>query len=147
MPLKLTAPIYKTFRLEETDKKYGDDGDPTTIMVRQATQREHEERMQLFSILKREYEEGKPETMTLVQVLSLEELKRLEVRLTLVACNVLDESGGALFKFRSGDNPRLDMTPTQFNNAWGLLPPDVANEIHAKVLEVNAMWTGLGEAQ
>lgn len=147
MPLKLAAPLYKTYRLEETDKKYGDDGEPTTIMVKQATQKEHEERMQLFSILKREYEEGKPETMTLVQVLSMEELKRLEVRLTLVACNILDEKGNALFQFRAGDHPRLDMTPTQFNAAWGMLPPDVANEIHQKVLEVNVMWTGMGEAQ
>mgnify|MGYP001236361293 CR=1 FL=1 len=146
MPLQLTAPVFKTFRLEKTDEKYGDGGEPTTIQVRQATQKEHEERMQLFSILKREYEDERPDTMTLVQVLSLEELKRKEAWLTLAECNILDPQGNALFKFRKGDNPRIEMTMTQFAVAWGLLPPDVANEIHDRILEVNLVWTGQGEA-
>ena len=146
MPLKLTAPIFKTFRLERTDEKYGDNGEPTTIIVRQATQSQHEERMQLFSILKREYEDERPDTMTLVQVLSLEELKRKEAKLTLGGSNIMDENGNALFKFTSGDNPHVNMTEDQFRAAWGSLPPDVANEIHEKILEVNLMWSGQGEA-
>ena len=58
----------------------------------------------------------------------------------------LDPQGNALFKFRKGDNHRIEMTMTQFAVAWGLLPPDVANEIHDRILEVNLVWTGQGEA-
>ena len=145
MPLKLSAPLYETFRLERSDEKYGDGGEPTTVRIKQAAQHEHEQRQQLFSILRREYENKNPDTVTLVQVLSLEELKRLEVKLTLVECNIQDENGKELFKFTKSDRPRIDMTDTQFANAWGTLPPDVANEIHEKVLEVNVQWSGMGE--
>jgi hypothetical protein len=143
MPITLSAPIYKDFVLERTDERYGNDGESTTVTIKQASQLEHERRQNLFSTLERKFSELKPEEVTLVQNIPMEELKRLETWLTLCDCNILDPDGKALFpsKQKSGA-PSLSMTKTQFGKAWGSLPPDVAEEIHEKVLEVNFMWRG-----
>ena len=144
MPLKLISPIYKTFTLDRTDAKYGTDGESTSVTVKQAAQYEHERRQDLFSRLERRYNELQPEEMTLVQNISMEELKRKESYLTIVECNILDVSGNLMFPSRKGRSglPELDMSEQQFNTAWGKLPPDVASEMHEKVLEVNLMWGG-----
>jgi len=34
------------------------------------------------------------------------------------------------------------MNNNEFAEAWGLLPGDIALEIHEKVLEVNPLWDG-----
>ena len=144
MPLQLTAPIYKEFTLDRTDEKYSSDGS-TTVLIKQAAQGEHERRQDLFSVLERKYSELDPEEVSLVQRFSMEELKRLEVWLTLCASNILDEKGKELFpskKLKSDSYPKLSMSRKQFDDAWALLPPDVAAEIHEKVLEVNLMWAG-----
>jgi hypothetical protein len=144
MPLKLIAPVYKTFSLDRSDEKYGTDGEPTMITVKQATQAEHEQRQQLFATLERKFRETEPDEVSLVQTVSMEELKRLEAWLTLVECNINDEKGKDLFPSVKGKNgiPRLKMTRQQFNQAWGKLPPDVAAEIVDNVLEVNIIWAG-----
>lgn len=149
MPLKLITPIYKTFTLVRTDEKYGTDGESTTVTVKQASQMEHETRQQLFAPLERRYNNKEPELLSYVQTISMEELKRLECWLTICECNIQDEEGKAMFpsrKSKVGSHPELAMTRGQFNEAWGKLPPDVCNEIHEKVLEVNLIWGGaLGE--
>lgn len=146
MPLKLLAPIYETFILEETDEKYKvEEGFATTVTIKQAAQFEHEMRQDLFSVLERKYKELTPDEITLVQRISMEELKRLETYLTLVECNIQDEKGNELFpsKKAKGKQPVLAMKRGQFEQAWGSLPPDVAREIHAQVLKVNKLWAGL----
>jgi len=143
MPLQLAAPVYKTFELEETDETYEVD-EATTVTIKQAAQYEHERRQQLFSTLERKFKELEPDEIILVQTLSTEELKRLEVWLTLVECNILDMDGNPLFpsKENKDGHSRLAMTNTAFVKAWGMLQPDVADEIHNKVLEVNQRWAG-----
>lgn len=146
MPLQLVAPIYETFILELTDEKYKvEDGSSTTVTIKQAAQFEHEMRQDLFSVLERKYKELTPDEITLVQRISMEELKRLETYLTLVECNIKDESGKDLFpsKKAKGKEPILAMKKGQFERSWGSLPPDVAREIHSKVLLVNKLWAGL----
>ncbi len=146
MPLKLTSPIFKTFALDKTDDKYKvEDDASTTVTIKQATQNEHERRQDLFSVLERKYKELVPDEITLVQRISFEELKRLETYLTMVECNIKGQDGKDLFpsKKAKGKDPVLAMKRGQFDEAWGALPPDVAREIHAKVLEVNLMWAGL----
>jgi hypothetical protein len=143
MPIKLTAPITKVFNLEEADRKYGNKGEePTTVTIRQATQAQHENRQQLFATLERRFNDLAPEQTTLVQTANTEELKRLETRLTLIDCNLEKEDGKPVFTFKKGKDglSEIDMTNRQFDEAWGLLPPDVASEIHKKVIELNLMW-------
>ena len=144
MPIKLSTPIVKTFILEDTDKNYGTGEDvPTTVVVKQATQAQHEFRQQLFATLERKYSDSNPDETSLVQTANIEVLKRLECFLTVVDCNILKEDGKKpLFLSKKGRDglPEIDMNEKAFNDAWGLLPPDVATEIHKKVLEVNVMW-------
>ena len=144
MPIKLSTPIVKTFILENTDRKYGTGEDaPTTVTIRQATQAQHEYRQQLFATLERRYDDLAPERTTLVQTANVEELKRLETYLTLVDCNVTRDDGKKpLFLSKKGRDglPELSMDRPSFDDAWGLLPPDVASEIHEKVVELNVMW-------
>ena len=45
-------------------------------------------------------------------------------------------------KFKNG---KLAMTEYEFNIAWGQLLPEIVNEIHEKVLEVNPTWGKQGE--
>lgn len=144
MPLKLSAPIYKTFVLERTDEKYSVGEESTEITVKQAAQHEHMMRQDFFSTLERKFDQLSPDEVSIVQRIALEELKRLEVRLGLVECNIMDEKEKPLFPSKKDKNghPSLAMTKAQFEQNWGLLPPDVAAEIHEKVLEVNLMWAG-----
>jgi len=127
MPVKLTAPLEKDFPLERTDLAYDNEGEPTKVTIRQATQA----RASLNDELQ------------LRQKWSVEELKRIEVYLTLIGCNLEDEDGKSLFRFKSlNGHSDLDMTENEFKKAWGKLPPDIAQEIHEKVLEVNLSWGG-----
>lgn len=145
MPFKLTDPLYQTFELERTDKNYGNDGDPTTVTIRQARQHEHSRRQDQWNKFERRYSSLNPNEVSIVQELSFEAIKMLEAQMTLVESNILDESGEKLlFKTKKGKDghPKLDMTPNDFEVAWGNLPMDVAQEIHEKILEVNPMWAG-----
>ena len=143
MPFKTSAPVVQVFTLTRTDKKYGVKGEePTTVTIRQATQGQHEKRQQLFATLERRYNDLAPEETTLVQTANTEELKRLETYLTLVDSNITKDDGKPLFRSRMDKDgqARLNMDRGDFDESWGLLPPDVATEIHDKVIELNKMW-------
>lgn len=146
MPLKISLPIEKDFILERSDLAYDNDGEPTRVTIRQATQAQNEKRSHIYSevtnVINRGLEDMNAEVQ-LRQHWSLEELKRMEVFLTLVDCNILDENGSQLFRFRSdGKRQVLHMTAREFAEAFGKLPQDIALEIHEKVLEVNPSWDG-----
>lgn len=141
MPFRKQIPLVKDLVLERTDKAYGVQGTPTSVTIRQATQSAHERRANLFANIVREL--GKNDEMVrLVQRFSMEELKRIEVMLTLAGCNIEDENGSMLFKF---DSDGFIRDEAAFNRAWGMLPPLVAEEIHDKVLDVNVDWAPQGE--
>lgn len=141
MPLKLITPIEKEFTLDRSDRLYGTDGEPTKVTIRQATQAHNEKRAIVYSEITQEY--NREEGMRSKQRFSVEELKRIEVFLTLVGCNIVGQDGKSLFRFRNVDGKQsLDMTDREFAVAWGELPPDVASEIHEKVWEVNLTWAG-----
>lgn len=145
MPIKLIAPIVETFTLDESDKKYGNDGDPTTVTIRQATQAQHEERQSLFSTLEQRFSDENPDDISLIQNLSSAELMRKEVWLTLIDSNLQNEDGSIVFPSKKNSNgvSTLDLTKKQFDHAWGKLMPDIALEIHSKVLLVNPLWQGV----
>ena len=141
MPLQIKPPILADFHLERSDKTYGISDEPTTVTIRQATQSATERRAKLFSNIIREMS-GEADSIRLIQQFSFEELKRIEVMLTLAGCNISDENGKSIFVFNK-DGFITD--EVAFNKAWGRLPTLVANEIHEKVLEVNVDWAPQGE--
>lgn len=138
MPIQLAAPLEKEFKLVQSDEDYGKKGDePTTVLVRQAKQGEHERRAALFAQIVREQVRNAPEEVVrFVQHFSFEELKRLEVFLTLKACNIKKEDGSFLWDY----DKKGYITESKFNEGWALLPVSVAKEIHDCVLAVNVDW-------
>lgn len=151
MPVKLLAPIYQTFELTKTDMKYGNDGDPTTITVKQARQWEHQKRQDLFKRLERQWNAAdNPDDVRLIQEVSMDEVYREEARMTMVECNISGPDGKPLFisEASKDGHPQLKMTRDAFNDAWGQLWPDIADEIIANIHEVNLLWGGpRGEAR
>lgn len=140
MPLKLSAPIIKDFILEKTDQRYSVDDVPTKVTIKQASQMDNERRSQVLANNTRILDED-PTRIKIKSDWSVEELKRMETYLTLVGCNIVTPEDKDLFRFKNNNgNPEIDMTPNQFEKAWGILPTEVANEIYEKVLEVNYDW-------
>lgn len=143
MPLKIAAPRIEVYALTKTDEAYAVEGPPSTVTIVQARESAHILRQSFFAKLEQRWSQGGE--VTVVQHLGLEELSRLETRLTMIECNLEDEHGNRIFKSKTGPNGvQLDMTTEEFERAWGSLPLDVADEIHAKVLEMNPMWAGPG---
>jgi len=143
MPVQLAVPLEQEFILEKTDADYGEKGSPpTTILVRQARQGEHERRAALFASIVREQSINAPEEFVrFVQRFSFEELKRLEVFLTLKACNIENSEGKPLWRFSKNGT----INEVEFNKGWAILPQSVATEIHDCVLELNVDWRPEGE--
>jgi len=138
MPLQMKVPTEKDYTLSRSDKLFGvPESEPTRITIRQGKQRAHERRAALFSQIVREMSKNESDDIVrLIQRFSFEELKRIEVYLTLVACNILDEDNRLLFKF----NSHGIISEDDFNAAWGQLDPSVAQEIHECVLDLNVDW-------
>jgi|OpeIllAssembly_1097287.scaffolds.fasta_scaffold411351_2 hypothetical protein len=138
MPIRLDVPLEKEYFLEDSDKMFNVEGEPTRVTIRQATQGEHETRAALFSQVIREMarDSSQEDVIRLIQRFSFEELKRIEVKLTMKACNIVGPDGKLLFKFGSDGR----MSDHLFKEAWDSLPPSVASEIHDKVLDLNIDW-------
>lgn len=142
MPLQLQAPVIEEFELTDIDKEFGCDGEPTVVMIRQATQYENEKRYAVFNRLVRTYADVGDGIIQETQNVPITELIRIEVYLTLAACNILDVDGKPLFKFKED---RIGMNETAFYRAWGKLHPRMAKAIHDHVIEVNFDWSGIQE--
>jgi len=142
MPLKLIAPLYETYTLDRSDALYDNKDDPTTVTIKQAAQGEHEQRQSLFSRLEQKWNQLSPDEVSLVQTISMEEVKKLEVYLTLCDCNIVGFDDKPLFPSKSDKdgNPTLAMSKSQFATAWAKLLPETAREIHEKVLLLNPLW-------
>jgi len=140
MPYQFTAPLVKEFTLDETDAKYGVKDDPTVVKIRQVKMGDKKLRDDLYAKFERRFDGN---VITVAQTVSLDDVVRKEVYLTLAACNILGPDGKSpMFKFR-GD--RIE-NEHEFNLSWAGLDEDVATEIHKKVLEMNPMWNpNLGE--
>lgn len=141
MPARLIPPLEEEFTLTKSDAALGNDkegDDPTKVKIRQATQSAHDARMSLWAKFDKKFEIGDVDTnVTVSQSVSPAEVRKLEVFLTMIDCNLQDEKGERLFKF--------PLKKDEFSKAWGVLPPLVALEIHEKVLAVNPMWNVSGE--
>lgn len=136
MPIKIEPPITKEFVLEESDKLLENTGEPTTVKIIQAREGANIERMELWKRFERTFEAAGD--MTVTQEVSPSIVKRKEIFLTMVGCNLLGPEDKPLFSFPLKEN--------EFNKAWSILPPVVVNEIHEKCLEVNMDWAVSGES-
>ncbi len=156
MPYQFKIPTIAEFHLEDTDERLGikDKKEFTKIWVRECTQGDNEQRNALFAEFRREFEtrtdpisNEKVETNAIVQNISMDDINKLEVYLTLTDANLLDETPEGeepkpFFKFKNG---RLT-SRKDFDVSWAKLPPFIANEIHQKVLEKNPVWSSEGES-
>lgn len=81
------------------------------------------------------------------QTLNPEEVRRYEIYLTLVDCDIEDEDEEGntkpWFKFIG---KRLS-SQVDFEAAYNLLPTSIARAIHEKVREVNPQWNNVGEQE
>jgi len=141
MPIRLAIPVVKEYTLPKSDEAYGIVDTPTRVSIRQATQGGHEKRAALFANIIREWSNN-AEGFRLVQRFSFEELKRIEVQLTLAGCTIENEDGSPLFRF---SDKGIVSDEAAFKRAWDALPPMVAAEIHEKVVDLNVDWRPQGE--
>ena len=138
MPIKIEPPVIQDFTLDKADKAGKVSGEPTRVRIRQAAQGERERRDAVYFDFKREYRDGE---VTVTQRISYNDVARMEVMLTLADCNILDADDKPLFKFK---NERVT-SEFDFLRSWAQLTPEIADEIHEKVLEVNLLWSELGK--
>ena len=146
MPIKLTAPLEQEFILKETDRyfKLSESEEPTRIRIKQATQSANERRERVFKTIFHNTV-GEDNEISYNSDWTMLELKRTEAYLTLVDCNIQDENGKPLFKFKKkGDTQILNMTEAEFAIAWGKLLPMIIDEIIGYVHEVNVSWASGG---
>jgi len=140
MPLTISAPLEKLFHLANTDAIYDVEGDPTTVTIRQASRKATELRASVYETMTREVFVGDKDSGIVDRVqqrFNYPVLQRKEAEATMVACNITDENGKDLFKFKNG---KLAMTSNAFAKAWNKLPDEAAEEIHGFVREMNPTW-------
>src|SRR3972149_4183320 len=145
MPIQLAAPVMKDFTLDRSDLAYGNEGEATKVTVFQATQAENERRALVHSEVTQiiNAQSSMDAELRLYQKWSMEELKRIEVYLTMVGCNILDRNGNDLFRFKNGDDhAHLDMTEAEFRKLRKIIPLDIASALLDMLLEVTIPWAG-----
>jgi len=137
MPLQLKSPEVRVIPLVKCDPT-----GETTVTIRQATMHENTQRADLWATASRIMRDTLGEELELKQRISIPEVMRTEVWLTLVGCNLQDAEGKDLFQFRRTADGRdfMTMTRPNFDSAWGTLPQAIALEIHEAVIAVNADW-------
>lgn len=138
MPLRIKT-IQQEFVLEKSDALYGNTNGQTRVIIKQAAQRENERREGLFAKIQRRYSDKNPDEVVVEQKFSFMELYRLEAFLSLVSSNIEAEDGKALFA------PETMQDEKKFETAWGLLLPEVCDEIRDCIYKVNISWAPRGE--
>jgi hypothetical protein len=123
---------------KEYEVWYG--GEKATVTIKQATQADFIRVQELYSDTAQVLNDDGVVEFRIR--LNAEEIKRQEVACTLVDADIEDESGAKLFRSELGPSGLyLKMTPSEFNAAWGKLPPALAADIHDCVSDMNPDWT------
>lgn len=139
MALKISAPKTKVFILDDVDKEFGNEGDPTQVTIAQATEEQDRRRASLYEEVRRISEPDGSQVW--LQKFSPLELRQRESWLVLRGANIVGPDDQPLFPSREDKNgPRLDMTQSNFEKAWGMLPSQICAAIHKRVLEMNPHW-------
>jgi hypothetical protein len=140
MPKKVAKPVDQICPLMKWDSEGG-----TTVTIRQATQG-IVDRLENFRTSNNEYQwDDKAQGKTTMKTnRGSAEIRRLQVRETMVACNLVDEETDkphfTTFIFKT------DADVKAWDEAWDALPTELAQEIWEKVLDVNPQWKPQGEA-
>lgn len=132
MALRIDEPKYHKLFLDKSDKLYKNTGERTYIVIREARQREFEERDKRFSEFINRTSPEADITHMIVYKFSIETLRRIDAWLLMVDCNI-ESKDGMLFKL-FGDMSA--MGETDFKYAWDSLPYEVVNEIHSLIVSV-----------
>lgn len=136
MPIKIKSPLEKQYHLEKSDKELGNEDGATMVTIRQATQGDFELVNDLNSEFQREYDGTR---IIAKQRISFDDIRRLQVFLTMIDCNILDENEkDPLFRFDS--KTKKVQSRAEFERSWYKLPPVIADEIYEYVLEMNPLW-------
>lgn len=142
LPPKLKIPLEYEYSLNlptEDDPEH-----EAKAKYRQATQAEVESRAS-YGPLKRTLKQNGDQEL---EFLNYQAQKRYEVFLTMTDCNIVlpdplhPGEWIPAFRFRrQADNKmHVDMSETEFNNIWGILPPSWADELHKGCLKGNVQW-------
>ena len=115
------------------------------VVIRQATQGDVEALADYTSETRRVLRDD--DSLELVNRFSYPERQRQEAFRVLAGSSIFieDESGEdgqrPLFEFKTkGGVTRTSMTEEEFTAAWGLLPGELAQDIHEAILDVNPQW-------
>jgi hypothetical protein len=144
MPISIVKPDSTKYFLDKSDAFFSieKDEERTFVEIRKATMREVAHRSELFSEFVQEFNRKDPGVERQIFRLPMHKLYAIEVYETLAACNIMSDDD-TLFHFRTDRSGRrvLDMTEREFLEAWGLLEPMVAEEIHDCVIKENPQWS------
>ncbi len=134
----LSLPIMETFDL------VSDPDGKAQVTIRQAREGENIERNEMFARTTRIYNDDQIGEIKLQQEYNQRKLRRKEAYLTLGRfTGVEDENAKELFSFaetKDGPSIKVAMDESQFNSAWGKLPPEAAAEVSRLVYQVNPTW-------
>lgn len=143
MPKKIGTPLEKKFRLDRWDKE----GD-TEIMLRQAKQGAFEFVSSVKIGTSQVYADPRLGRVEVKTPANRAEVIRRMAEATMIGCNILGEDDQPLFRFKQDTatgRHSLDMTSGDFFVAWSKLDPEIVDEMHEKILEINPMWGPEGE--
>lgn len=124
------------------DWRSDDDPDAEVeVTIKQASTGENIRINELFSEQTQIWDDAAFGQVQLKRKWNPEALKRYRVYLTLCGCNLTDEEGNDLFRFRNTKRgPELAMGQNEFFEIWDALEPALTAEIHQRVLEMNPQW-------
>lgn len=136
MPKKLATPLTVTRQLW----KFDESGE-TTATFQQATQRAMMALADLASNAEYVWSDANQGETRFVQKTSLAKVYRARVFCTMQDCNIIGVDGLPLFRsMSSGGRKALQMSESEFNEAWDQLPPELAVELYRAMLRANPQW-------
>lgn len=144
MPVQISKPDRRTIKLIDVGlPQHEDPKGEAYVVVRQATQRDVQERASLTADATRIFTD---EGIKVQQKWNPEEQKALEVYLTLEECNLEleDEYTPGIFRpaftFVKRQGVFRPSSWDEFLSGWGQLPETFADAIHEAVLTINPQW-------
>lgn len=127
--------------LVRSDKEFLNTDVATVITIRKATQGDCEARNRLYALVSKEYSED-GSSVKFTSNISVDDVKRKEIYLSLAGCNIMGANGNPLFRFKNG---RIDGDENYFAKQWGQLPELVANEMIECNEKTNIQWSAQGK--
>lgn len=135
MPRVLSKPTVIDFVLDYVFEETPDE--PGHVSFRQARAGEQRRLANLNAEQTQTWDDTSLGKIQLTRRWNPEDIKQFRVFLTMAGCDLANEDGAPLFRFKEG---RLSMAQAEFLAAWDTLPVELANELHQKCLVANPQW-------